>query len=208
MGQDGQAEMDTVTGSRPPHMGRPPRRNLAGGVVPTPAGPLPLVFDLDDAVVLGAAFQHLSDVVTRLRIPYTWHGLSADVPTPLADAFDAYGDGQIEALDGIVVWQAGESFRQTVWRTLRGQHRPISYGQLADLAGFPRAARAVGTACAHCLIGLIVPCHRVIRADGGLGNYGYDIRVKRQLLAHDGAGATLIHPRRYGCGRVGYSARG
>jgi hypothetical protein len=74
-------------------MGRPPRRNLAGGVVPTPADPLTLVFDLDDAVVLGAAFQHLSDVVTPLRIPDTWHGLSEDVPTPLADAFDAYGDG-------------------------------------------------------------------------------------------------------------------
>ncbi|MDR1189354.1 MAG: methylated-DNA--[protein]-cysteine S-methyltransferase [Bifidobacteriaceae bacterium] len=165
--------------------GQHERRNLAGGVVPTPAGPLKLVFDLDDAVVFGAAHHHLSDVVTRLRIPYTWHGETASVPASLADPFDAYGDGQIEALDGIVGLQEGDSFRQAVWRTLRGQHRPVSYGQLAELAGYPRAARAVGTACANNLIALVVPCHRVIRADGGLGNYGTDIQIKRRLLAHE-----------------------
>jgi methylated-DNA-[protein]-cysteine S-methyltransferase len=162
-----------------------PVRDLAGAPALTPAGPLTVVFDLADSTVLAAGFQHISDLMIRLRPPYHWHGHRDQLPGPLAEAFERYGDGLIEALDVIVGEQEGSAFRQTVWRTLRGQHQTVSYGQLAELAGAPRAARAVGTACAHNRLALIVPCHRVIRADGGLGQYGYGGQIKTRLLDHE-----------------------
>ena len=63
----------------------------------------------------------------------------------------------------------------------------VGYGELAEMAGFPRAARAVGTAMANNPIPLVVPCHRVIRADGRLGNYGDDPSLKPKLLDHETA---------------------
>jgi methylated-DNA-[protein]-cysteine S-methyltransferase len=61
----------------------------------------------------------------------------------------------------------------------------VSYGVLAEMAGFPRAARAVGTAMATNCIPIVVPCHRVIRSNGSLGRYGNDPVWKERLLAHE-----------------------
>jgi methylated-DNA-[protein]-cysteine S-methyltransferase len=63
----------------------------------------------------------------------------------------------------------------------------VSYGLLAEMAGFPRAARAVGTAMATNPIPIVIPCHRVIRSDGSLGNYGNDPLWKEHLLSHERA---------------------
>lgn len=57
------------------------------------------------------------------------------------------------------------------------------YGEVAITAGAPRAARAVGTACANTPISVVIPVHRVVRADGSLGEYGGRPEVKRALLA-------------------------
>lgn len=63
----------------------------------------------------------------------------------------------------------------------------VSYGELASLAGRPRAARAAGSFCAHNPLGLLIPCHRVISADGASGPYGsYGVTYKRRLLALEG----------------------
>ena len=63
----------------------------------------------------------------------------------------------------------------------------VSYGQLAELAGRPRAARAAGAFCGRNPLGLFIPCHRVIAADGSLGGYGgYGVAYKRRLLALEG----------------------
>lgn len=61
----------------------------------------------------------------------------------------------------------------------------VSYGELAEAAGFPRAARAVGTVMANNPIPVVVPCHRVIRSDGSLGRYGTDPSWKKRLLEHE-----------------------
>ncbi len=61
----------------------------------------------------------------------------------------------------------------------------ISYGELAEMAGHPRAARAVGTVMARNPIPIVVPCHRVIRSDGSLGRYGTDASWKERLLDHE-----------------------
>jgi methylated-DNA-[protein]-cysteine S-methyltransferase len=63
----------------------------------------------------------------------------------------------------------------------------ISYAELAARAGRPRAARGAGRACARGTLSVVVPYHRVIRADGSIGEYGPDgIGLKRRLLAHEG----------------------
>jgi methylated-DNA-[protein]-cysteine S-methyltransferase len=161
------------------------RREVAGGIVGTPGGELAVIFDTADATVLASGFTPMSDLATRLSGRPVWRGDAEPLPAALREAFQAYGDGQLDALDGLAAEQPGSEFRQRVWRTLRAQKRIVSYGTLAELAGAPRAARAVGTACATNLLGLIVPCHRVVRADGSLGQYGYGAVVKRRLLDHE-----------------------
>jgi methylated-DNA-[protein]-cysteine S-methyltransferase len=61
----------------------------------------------------------------------------------------------------------------------------VSYGELARMAGYPRAGRAVGAAMARNPLPIVIPCHRVIKADGKLGNYGKDPRWKKILLDHE-----------------------
>ncbi|MCX8033493.1 MAG: methylated-DNA--[protein]-cysteine S-methyltransferase [Thermoleophilia bacterium] len=84
---------------------------------------------------------------------------------------------------------AKTEFAQDVYGTLM-QVPPgatISYGELAKSAGYPRAARAVGGLMASNPIPVVIPCHRVIRADGSLGQYGKDNRWKALLLLHERA---------------------
>jgi methylated-DNA-[protein]-cysteine S-methyltransferase len=83
----------------------------------------------------------------------------------------------------------GTPFQLRVWQELRripwGQ--TISYGELARRVGNPKASRAVGQANAVNPIPLIIPCHRVIAANGGLGGYSSGPDRKRWLLRHEGA---------------------
>jgi|WetSurMetagenome_2_1015567.scaffolds.fasta_scaffold20422_3 methylated-DNA-[protein]-cysteine S-methyltransferase len=80
-------------------------------------------------------------------------------------------------------------FAQKVYATLLTvpAAETVSYGGLAELAGYPRAARAVGSAMANNPIPIVVPCHRVIRSDGSYGNYGNDPAYKGRLLEHERA---------------------
>jgi methylated-DNA-[protein]-cysteine S-methyltransferase len=106
------------------------------------------------------------------------------------DALEAYFHGER------LSWTAEEidlerretgPFRRAVYETLLTVPAgvTVSYGALAEMAGFPRAARAVGTAMASNPIPVVVPCHRVIRSDGSLGRYGDDPSWKERLLAHE-----------------------
>jgi methylated-DNA-[protein]-cysteine S-methyltransferase len=89
-------------------------------------------------------------------------------------------------LDGI------DGFRRTVLETLVkevGWGETVSYGELAAMAGRPRAARAAGSAMRNNPIPFVIPCHRVIAAGGKIGGYGGGrnaIELKRQLLAREG----------------------
>jgi methylated-DNA-[protein]-cysteine S-methyltransferase len=84
-------------------------------------------------------------------------------------------------------------FRRTALETLRagvGLGDVVTYGRLAARAGNPRAARAVGTACATNPVPIFVPCHRVVPSGGGVGSYGGGPERKRRLLALEGAVLT------------------
>jgi methylated-DNA-[protein]-cysteine S-methyltransferase len=86
----------------------------------------------------------------------------------------------------------GTPFQRTVWRHLQGipYGQTISYGELARRAGNPKASRAVGSANGANPIPIVIPCHRVIAADGKLGGFGGSLPVKEALLAlESGTGA-------------------
>ncbi len=84
----------------------------------------------------------------------------------------------------------GTEFQQRVWQALR-QIPPgstASYTEIAQQLGMPRAARAVAGACAANAIAVAIPCHRVIRSDGGLSGYRWGVDRKRALLDAERAG--------------------
>lgn len=98
-----------------------------------------------------------------------------------------YFDGDINAINGIKVSQPGPIFSQNAWKAMRKVRGVISYAELADRAGSPAAVRAAGSACAKNAIVLVVPCHRIVKTGGNLGNYAYGLGKKEWLLRHEGA---------------------
>ena len=78
----------------------------------------------------------------------------------------------------------GTAFQAKVWEALRKipEGRTVSYAELAKRIGRPKAARAVGTACADNRAALVIPCHRVVPKAGGIGGYRWSPERKRYLL--------------------------
>jgi methylated-DNA-[protein]-cysteine S-methyltransferase len=106
------------------------------------------------------------------------------------DAVAGYFEGAGSELDLPVDLALVRSpFRRTALEELRrvGAGDVVTYGELARRIDHPRAARAVGSACATNPVPIIVPCHRVVPGAGGVGSYGGGPEIKRRLLAHEGA---------------------
>jgi methylated-DNA-[protein]-cysteine S-methyltransferase len=108
-------------------------------------------------------------------------------PWGVARRLAAYFAGDMEAFAHLPLDPGGTPFQQKVWRALRRIRpgRTVSYRELARAIGVPRAARAVGAANGANPIGIVVPCHRVIAADGRLGGYAGGLTRKQWLLAHE-----------------------
>ena len=90
---------------------------------------------------------------------------------------ESFGDVELD-LDGFTPFQRAiiETLRRVAWGEV------VTYGELAALAGYPNAQRAAGSVCAHNRFPLVVPCHRVVAADG-IGRYGLSgVEYKRRLL--------------------------
>jgi methylated-DNA-[protein]-cysteine S-methyltransferase len=102
---------------------------------------------------------------------------------PVVDQLDAYFCGNCARFD-LPLDLAGSDFQLKVWRALCGipYGGTRSYGQIAKAVGQPGAARAVGLANNHNPVPIVVPCHRVIGADGSLTGYGGGLPRKRKLL--------------------------
>lgn len=146
-------------------------------VVDSPVGPLTLV--ASDGVLAGLYMDE-----QRHRPPEEIFG----VPDPAGfDAviaeLEAYFAGGLTEFT-VPLASAGTPFQQSVWDALRAipYGETVSYGQLADRIGRPKAVRAVGLANGRNPVSIIVPCHRVIGADGGLTGYGGGVERKRYLL--------------------------
>jgi methylated-DNA-[protein]-cysteine S-methyltransferase len=116
---------------------------------------------------------------------------------PVTDALRRYHAGELVALDALAVVQAGTQHQQAIWEALREipAGTTATYTELAARAGNERAVRAAGTACGRNLVAPIVPCHRAVRSNGGLGGYYYGLAVKRWLLDHEArTGTTTSDP--------------
>jgi methylated-DNA-[protein]-cysteine S-methyltransferase len=98
----------------------------------------------------------------------------------------AYFAGELTAFD-LPLAARGTPFQERVWRALREipYGATVSYGELARRLGDPRATRAVGAANGRNPLSIVVPCHRVVGADGTLTGFGGGIERKRWLLAHE-----------------------
>ncbi|MEH1123465.1 methylated-DNA--[protein]-cysteine S-methyltransferase [Micromonospora sp. CPCC 206061] len=154
----------------------------------TPAGPFTILAS-DDNAVRAAGFT--TDVPELLRLVHP--SLRAQPRArphlgPVTVALRSYLDGDVAAIDEVRVEQhTGGAFLGHSWATLRtvkpGQ--PVTYTELAELAGRPGAIRAAASACARNAIALFVPCHRVVGTDGTLRGYRWGLDVKKWLLAHE-----------------------
>src|SRR5690606_4098728 len=81
----------------------------------------------------------------------------------------------------------GTAFQERVWRALREipPGTTVSYTEIAERIGSPKAVRAVAQACATNHIAVAIPCHRVVRRDGDLAGYRWGVERKRELLRHE-----------------------
>jgi methylated-DNA-[protein]-cysteine S-methyltransferase len=103
---------------------------------------------------------------------------------------DQYFAGTRRVFEIPLDWRLAHGFRRTALDELnRGVQfgETVSYKELAERAGNPKASRAIGSAMATNPIPIVVPCHRVLRTGGGLGGYGGGLDAKRWLLHHEGA---------------------
>ena len=115
--------------------------------------------------------------------------VAGGAPSRFARAVAAYFAGELDALSDLPVAVRGTDFETAVWQALR--RIPVghtwSYAALALALGRPKAVRAVGRANGKNPVSLVLPCHRVIGADGRLGGYGGGLERKALLLRHEGA---------------------
>jgi methylated-DNA-[protein]-cysteine S-methyltransferase len=124
-----------------------------------------------------------------LRLQYGAPVLAkARAPAELRAALKRYFAGDLDSLKAIKWRVAGTPFQRRVWTALRRipAGTTTSYGALAAQLGMPRAMRAVGLANGSNPISIVVPCHRVIGANGSLTGYGGGLERKRWLLQHEG----------------------
>lgn len=156
----------------------------------SPIGAILIVADEDD-VVRGIDFaDYEARLHQLLRIYYgTFTIANHSGQSAAARALDAYFAGDFDALADVPVGLEGTPFQRDVWHALRTipAGATTSYGQLAANLGRPRASRAVGLANGSNPIAIVVPCHRVIGADGSLTGYGGGMERKRWLLLHEHA---------------------
>jgi len=156
----------------------------------TPIGEMVIVADQDGNLRAVDWADHTDRLENLLRRHYGRSGFTlepAKNPSGLSDTMKRYFAGELASIDTIPVATSGTPFQREVWHALRQipSGTTISYGKLAERIGKPNAVRAVGLANGSNPIGVVVPCHRVIGANGSLTGYGGGIERKRWLLEHE-----------------------
>ena len=149
----------------------------------TPLDRMVTVVDEDGAVLLLEFLNGRSPqaLVTSLGTDLEW---SAAGSSEVVEAITGWFHGRREALDGLRIRPAGSPFQLQVWSEVRKVPfgATSSYGEIAARIGRPGAARAIGRANATNPVCLVVPCHRIVGADGSLTGYGGGLATKAALL--------------------------
>ena len=155
----------------------------------TPIGTALLVTDADGALRALDWEDFESRMRELLRLQYGAPVLqTATAPDPIRAALEGYFAGDLDGLKTIKWRVAGTPFQRKVWTALRTipAGTTTSYGALAAQLDMPKAVRAVGLANGSNPISIVVPCHRVIGANGSLTCDGGGLERKRWLLQHEG----------------------
>jgi methylated-DNA-[protein]-cysteine S-methyltransferase len=155
----------------------------------TPIGTALLVTDVE-GVLRALDWEDYEDRMRKLlRLHYGAVALRASrAPADIRSALTGYFDGDLALLTTVKWRVAGTPFQRQVWTALAGipAGTTMSYGALAARLGTPTAMRAVGHANGGNPISVVLPCHRLIGANGSLVKYGGGLERKRWLLAHEG----------------------
>jgi methylated-DNA-[protein]-cysteine S-methyltransferase len=164
--------------------------DVAYRIVGSPVGPLLLAATEQGLVRVAYARQDHDSVLQALADRVSPRILHAPARLDLAAReLGEYFAGRRRAFDLPLDWRLSAGFRRTVLRHLPeiGYGHTASYATVAQLAGNPRAVRAVGSACAANPMPVVVPCHRVVRSDGSMGGYLGGADAKRALLTLEAA---------------------
>jgi len=158
--------------------------------IPSPIGTMLVVVD-DESHLRVLDWEDFE--ARMLRMLRLCHGASIRLVPGRAravrDRLESYFAGDIRAIDAIPVRTGGTPFQNKVWTALRTipAGTILTYGRLARKIRKPTAIRAVGHANGANPVSVVVPCHRLIGADGTLTGYGGGLHRKQWLLAHEGA---------------------
>lgn len=156
----------------------------------TPLGTFYAAFTLRGICELGMSYRDEREFVERLEHRFGVEPVQDDsLVRPLIRIISNYLRGEQVIWNFDIDISDATEFQQAVWNEARKipHGATVSYGELARRAGSPKAARAVGAAMGANPLLLIIPCHRVIGADGGLVGFGCGLAVKEQLLRLEGA---------------------
>jgi methylated-DNA-[protein]-cysteine S-methyltransferase len=164
--------------------------DVAYRVIDSPVGPLLLAATEQGLIRVAFALEDHDAVLQELADKVSPRILSA--PGRLdaaARELDEYFAGRRRSFGLALDWRLSAGFRRTVLAHLPdiGYGHTASSSAVAGLAGSPKAVRAVGTACATNPLPVVVPCHRVVRADGSMGGYRGGPDAKRTLLTLEAA---------------------
>ena len=169
---------------------RPAPVALLRETLASPIGTLVLLIDADGRLRV-ADFEDFHDrMVALLDRGYGrggWSVTDARHPSRAFGAVSGYFDGDLAAIDEVETATGGTVLQRAVWAALRSVPAGTteSYGALAARIGHPRAVRPVGAANGANPICIVVPCHRVVGANGTLTGYGGGLERKRWLLDHE-----------------------
>jgi methylated-DNA-[protein]-cysteine S-methyltransferase len=134
--------------------------------------------------------------IARGNQPPSGATVDLEAATGVIRQLQAYFGGRLRSFETPLDLSGATAFDTTVWAAAQTipYGETASYGELAIMAGHPGAARAVGGSMSRCPFSPVVPCHRVIHADGSIGGWGSATWVKRWLLDLEGAPASARGP--------------
>ncbi len=153
----------------------------------TKFGPLTVVVEDETQEVIRSGFFKSQEILKK-EFPDT--KLIQDKELFLvAEALEGWQDNDLAALRKIPATQPGSEFKQSCFMAMRKvpAGKTLSYTQLAAKSINPNAVRAAASACANNKLAPFVPCHRIIKATGEIGNYAFGNSLKMAILQHEGA---------------------